>query len=90
MGHILADPDLAQGVPVAPVGAFKFLHQVHQRPELEGLEHEVLPPADAQRAEASPAVNSKHDVVEVVPWELRLKAEGEALHTWHIVGEVTA
>lgn len=65
--HVLADPDLAQGVPVAPVGSIILLHQVHQCPELQGLEHEVLPPADAQRAKAPPAVDSEHDVVEVVP-----------------------
>lgn len=90
MGHVLTDLYLAQGVPVAPVGSVKFLHQVHQRSELQGLEHKVLSPAHTQRAEAPPTVNSQHDVVEVVPWELRLKAEGEALNTWHVVGEVTA
>lgn len=65
--HVLADPHLAQGVPVAPVGRLKVLHQVHERAQLQGLEHEVLPPADAQRPEAPPAVDSQHDVVEVVP-----------------------
>lgn len=88
VGHVLPDPDLPQGVPVPPVGALKFLHQVHQSPKLQRLEHEVLPAADAQRAEASPTVDSQHDVVEVVPWELRLEAEGEALDVRHVVGEV--
>lgn len=67
MGHVLANLNLAQSVPVAPVGSVKFLHQVHQCSEVEGLEHEVLSPAHAQRTEASPAVNSQHNVVEVVP-----------------------
>ncbi|TNN52305.1 hypothetical protein EYF80_037459 [Liparis tanakae] len=67
VGHVLADADLAQGVPVAPVGAFELLHQVRQRAELQRLEHEVVPPADAQRAEAAAAVDAQHDVVEVVP-----------------------
>ncbi|KAG7237254.1 hypothetical protein INR49_032587, partial [Caranx melampygus] len=62
VGHVLADLDLVEGVPVAPVGSVKFLHQVHQCPELQGLEHEVLPPAHAQRAETSPTVNSQHDM----------------------------
>lgn len=67
VGHVLADLHLVEGVPVAPVGSVELLHQVHQCPELQGLEHEVLPPAHTQRAETSPAVNSQHDVVEVVP-----------------------
>lgn len=67
VGHVLPDPNLAQGVPVAPVGPFEFLYQVHQCPELQGLEHEVLPPANAQRAKASPAVDPQHNVMEVVP-----------------------
>lgn len=89
VGHVLTNPDLAQGVPVASVGAFEILHQVRQRPQLQGLEHEVLPSADPQRPEASPAVDPQHNVMEVVPWELRLEADGETLHTRHAVGEVT-
>lgn len=67
VGHVLTNPDLAQGVPVASVGAFEILHQVRQRPQLQGLEHEVLPSADPQRPEASPAVDPQHNVMEVVP-----------------------
>lgn len=67
VGHVLPDPDLAQPVPVAPVGRLEVQHQVHQRPQFQGLEHEVLPPADAQRAKAPAAVDPEHDVVEVVP-----------------------
>lgn len=66
VGHILANPHLAQGVPVASVGSFEVLHQVHQCPQLQRLEHEVLPPAEPQRPEASPAVDPQHDVMEVV------------------------
>lgn len=67
VGHILADLDLAQGVPVAPVGAFKLLNQVQQRSEHQRLEHEVLSSTHAQRTKTSAAVNAKHNVVEVVP-----------------------
>lgn len=67
VGHVLADLDLAQGVPVAPVGAFKLLHQVQQCSERQRLEHEVLSPTHAKRTETPPAVNAKHNVVEVVP-----------------------
>ena len=67
VGHVLADLHLAQGVPVAAVGPLELLHQVGQRAELQVLEHQVVPPADAQRAEAAPAVDPQHDVVKVVP-----------------------
>lgn len=89
VGHVLADPHLAQRVPVASVGSFEVLHQIHQCPQLQGLEHEVVPPADPQRPKASPAVDPQHNVMEVVPWELRLEADGETLHARHAVGEVT-
>lgn len=67
VGHVLADPHLAQCVPVASVCSFEVLHQVHQCPQLQGLEHQVLPSAEPQRPEASPAVDPQHDVMEVVP-----------------------
>lgn len=67
VGHVLADPHLAQRVPVASVGSFEVLHQFRQCPQLQGLKHEVLPPAEPQRPEASPAVDPQHDVMEVVP-----------------------
>lgn len=89
MWHVMPNLDLAQRVPVAPIGRLELLQEVAERPELQRFVHQVLAPADAQSPEAAPAVDAQHYVTEMTPWELCFKAERKPLDVRHAVGEVT-
>lgn len=89
MWHVLADFHFAQCVPVTLIGSLKLLQQVSERAVLQRLEHKILTPADPKSSEPAGAMDPQHNVAKVAPWELSFKAEGEALHSWHTVGEVT-
>lgn len=87
--HVLADLHFAQFVPVTLIGSLKLLQQVSKCAVLQRLEHQIHASADPESPEPAAAVDPQHNVVEVAPWELSFKADGEALHSWHTVGEVT-
>ena len=73
---------------VAQVRVLKVGNQLSERAEGQGLVHQVLAPAHAQRAVAAVAVDAQDHVVEVVAGELGLKADGETLQGGQAVGQV--
>lgn len=87
--YVLADLHFAQCVPVTLIGSLKLLQQISKCTVLQRLEHQVHTPADPESPEPAAAVDPQHNVAEVAPWELSFKADGEALHSYHAVGEVT-
>ena len=79
---------LFERVLVAQVRVLKVGNQLSERAEGQGLVHQVLAPAHAQRAVAAVAVDAQDHVVEVVAGELGLKADGETLQGGQAVGQV--
>lgn len=86
VGHVQADLHFLHGVLVTAVRVLKVEHQLAERAEAQGSVHEVGTATHAQGAVAAVAVNAQHHVMEVVPGELRLKADGETLHGGQTVG----
>lgn len=86
VGHVQADLHLLHGVLVMAVRVLKVEHQLAERAEAQGSVHEVGTPTHTQRTVAAVAVNAQHHVMEVVPGELRLKADGETFYGGQTVG----
>lgn len=62
------------------IGVFKFKDEVAQSSVRQRFVHQIWSSAHAQRAVPAIAVNPKHHVMKIVPWEVGFKADGESLH----------